>query len=388
MAACVKVQPDDLKSMLTLVKEFSIDLTIVGPENPLAAGIVDEWQKEGHRIFGPSREAAMLESSKAWAKEFMLRHQVPTAEHRLFSDYQEARDYVKKRGGPLVVKADGLAAGKGVIVAADEETALDALERIMCREEFGAAGNEVVVEEFLEGEELSVIAITDGETIVMTPPAQDHKRVWEGDRGPNTGGMGAYSPVPVVDPALLKEIQKKVIEPTVRGMASEGRSYRGALYAGLMLTPDGVKVLEFNARFGDPETQVILPRWRGDFLELMDGTTQGKLHRVKARWAPEAAACVVLAAEGYPGSYEKGIPITGIDEALALGVDIFHAGTARREGQLVTAGGRVLSVVGKGADLRGALDQAYAGVGAISFEGMQYRRDIGARALAYQGGNS
>ncbi len=383
LASCVKVQPDDLQSMLTLVKEFSIDLTVVGPENPLAAGIVDAWEEHGYRIFGPRRDAAMLEASKVWAKKFMSRHDVPTAGYRIFTDYSKAREFVKESVPPLVIKADGLAAGKGVIVAEDESTALEALDRIMRDEEFGEAGREVVIEEFLEGDELSVLAVTDGETIIMTPPAQDHKRIWDGDRGPNTGGMGAYSPVPVAGVELVEDVRKRIIEPTIRGMASEGRSYRGVLYAGLMITSDGPKVLEFNVRFGDPETQVLLPLYRGSFLDMVDATCQGKLHQHKARWSDEAAACVVLAAEGYPGPYEKGIPIDGIDEALASGVEVFHAGTARREGQFVTAGGRVLSVVGKGADLQKALERAYSGVASISFSGMHYRRDIGARALAY-----
>jgi phosphoribosylamine--glycine ligase len=384
VATCAPVPASDISGLLRLADEEDMQLVVVGPEEPLAAGLSDRLRERGYLVFGPGRAAAAVEASKAWAKAFMTRHHIPTAGYREFSRVQEARCYVSSQPGPVVVKADGLAAGKGVLVTPDPDAALAALEHLMVKEAVGRAGRTVVIEEFLEGEELSVLAITDGDTIVMAPAAQDHKRVYDGDTGPNTGGMGAYSPVPRCSEALMAEIRRKVIEPAVAGLAAEGLPYRGVLYAGLMLTADGPKVLEFNARFGDPETQVVLPRYAGDVLELLWETASGSLHRVRPAWSGHSSACVVMASGGYPGSYQRGLPISGLEAAAATGASIYHAGTAYGDGGLVTAGGRVLSVVGHGEHLAQAVGQAYRAAEQISFAGAHYRRDIAARALGDQ----
>ncbi|MEW6522256.1 MAG: phosphoribosylamine--glycine ligase [Bacillota bacterium] len=382
VATCVPVPATDLDGLLQLARDEEIGLVVVGPEDPLAAGLADRLLDLGFPVFGPRKGAAVIESSKAWAKAFMVRHGIPTGDYRQFGQLGEACRYIEARPGPYVIKADGLAAGKGVVVTPHPGAALEALERIMGHRELGNAGSTVIIEEFLDGEELSVLAITDGDSIVVAPAAQDHKRVYDGDQGPNTGGMGAYSPVPVYSDALADSIRQKVIEPALSGLAREGRKYTGVLYAGLILTSQGVKVLEFNARFGDPETQVVLPRYEGDVLELLLAAARGHLHQVRPAWSPAARACVVMASSGYPGSYQTGRLITGIDDAAATGASLYHAGTARRDGALVTAGGRVLSVVGHGRDLPQAVRHAYTAVKRIWFEGAHYRRDIAARAGA------
>jgi phosphoribosylamine--glycine ligase len=362
--------------------QSAIDFVVVGPEAPLAEGIVDTLRAAGVRCFGPTRAAARLESSKAFAKEFMARHGIPTAQAATFTDYEAALAYLRRAETPIVIKASGLAAGKGVILPQTPAEAAAALRGIMVERQFGAAGDAVLIEERLTGPEVSLLAFSDGRTVALMPPAQDHKRVFDGDRGPNTGGMGAYAPAPVVTPALLAQLTATVLQRTVDGMAAEGTPYIGVLYAGMMLTPAGPRVLEFNCRFGDPETQVILPLLETDLLDVLEACVDGALDRVEVRWRAGAAATVVAAAEGYPGSYEKGREITGVEAAGALpGVTVFHAGTRRSDdGQLRTDGGRVLAVTGVGADLGDALDRAYAGMKCIHFDGMHYRRDIGAKA--------
>lgn len=379
-AECVGLSAEDISGLLAFARAKDVALTVVGPEAPLAAGIVDVFEVAGLRIFGPGREAARLEASKVFAKRIMQRYGVPTAEGRVFDAPEAAREYVRRLPGPCVVKADGLAAGKGVIVADSPAEAEAAVIDIMERKVFGAAGERVLIEERLYGEEASVMALTDGETVLPLLPAQDHKPVFDGDMGPNTGGMGAYAPAPAVTPELLQRIEAEILLPTIRGLAAEGIVYKGVLYAGLMLTPEGPRVLEFNVRFGDPETQPLLYLWAGDILEAVEAVIDGELRRVKLAWHPGTAVCVVLAAAGYPGGYRKGDAITGL-EVLPPNVSVFQAGTARKDEGLVTAGGRVLGVTARGADAREAVERAYAAVGRIHFEGMHYRRDIGQKAL-------
>jgi phosphoribosylamine--glycine ligase len=354
-------------------------LHIVGPEAPLADGIVDRLSAQGVRIFGPTKAAAQLEWSKAFAKDFMARHAIPTARHETFDDYNAAIKFVHRLpfGDPgCVVKASGLAAGKGVIVCDDLGEADVALTRIMVEREFGEAGDQVVIEERLSGPEVSLMAFCDGETVVPMLPAQDHKRVFDGDKGPNTGGMGAFCPSPLMTSDDIAHGVSRILKPTLRGMADEGTPYKGVLYAGLMLTSDGPKVLEFNCRFGDPETQVVLPMLKTDLAEIADACIDGRLHTLNVEWRDGACACVVLASGGYPGSYAKGLPIDGLDD-LPRGVMVFPAGVKRIGGQILTDGGRVLGVTARGASLQEAMTRAYEGVARISFEGMHYRRDIG-----------
>lgn len=383
----VPIQAEDVQGLLTFARQQAIDLTIVGPEAPLAAGIVDAFTTAGLRTFGPTQAAAQLESSKAFSKAFMQRHNIPTATYGTFTDYERAVTFVREFGKPVVVKADGLAAGKGVVVCDTVDDAIDALKRILLDSEFGTAGTQVVIEERLIGSEASVLAFCDGHDVVVMPPARDHKRVFDNDEGPNTGGMGAYSlgdmQHALLTPDLLQEVIETVLLPTVRGMAQEGILYKGVLYAGLMLTPDGLRVLEFNARFGDPETQVILPLLTGDLVEIVSACIDGTLATFSGRsiWSSEACAGVVMASGGYPGSYAKGLTITGLD-AVRDAV-VFHAGTTTHaNGQTVTAGGRVLVVVGRGDRLSTALKTAYSGIEHIRFEGAHYRHDIGRTALA------
>lgn len=386
----VPIDAADIPALVAFARERQVDLTVIGPEAPLAAGIVDAFQSAGVRVFGPCRAAARLESSKAFAKAFMCEHAVPTAAYASFECYDAARRFLVETadravsGTPgafssgVVVKADGLAAGKGVVVCADMDEAQAALQRMMGAREFGVAGDRVVIEERLTGPEVSVLAFTDGRTLVPMPSARDHKRVYDGDCGPNTGGMGAFAPAPDVDEELVDEICRTVLQPTVQGMAARGTPYVGVLYAGLMLTPGGPKVLEFNCRFGDPETQVILPLLETDVVDILLACVEGRLDEVEVRWRPGACATVVLASPGYPGPYPRGLPICGLDTVVARDdVVVFHAGTARRNGCVVTAGGRVLAVSALGADLPAAVSRAYAAVEGIHFEGMHYRRDIG-----------
>jgi phosphoribosylamine--glycine ligase len=377
------IDPEDFYSLADFASGLGgVELTIIGPEAPLVAGFVDEFQDRGLRCFGPSAAAAQLEGSKAFSKDFLARHKIPTAAYATFSELEPALAYLREQGAPIVVKADGLAAGKGVVVAETLEEAEAAVRDMLEGNRFGDAGAQVVIEEFLDGEEASFIVIADGLSALPMATSQDHKRIGDGDTGPNTGGMGAYSPAPVVDEALHQRIMDEIIMPTVRGMAEDGRPYTGFLYAGLMITPAGEpKVIEFNCRFGDPETQPILLRLRSDLVELCERALDGELAGASADWDPRPALGVVLAAGGYPGSYDKGAVISGADEAFGDAVKVFHAGTAEADGQLVTAGGRVLCVTALGDDVKAARDAAYAAAERIHFDGVTRRSDIGWRAI-------
>ena len=371
LAQCEPVKVEDIAGLLSFAKSRSIDLTIVGPETPLSLGIVDEFSKAGLRVFGPSRKAAEIEANKAFTKDLMKKYHIPSAEYETFVDRAAAEEYVRRKGAPIVVKAAGLAAGKGVVVAETVDEAIKALDMIMTEKAFGQAGDVVVIEECLKGEEASFMAFTDGKTVVPMASAQDHKRVFDADKGPNTGGMGAYSPAPI---ATRKNERQ--------GMEKEGRFFKGILYAGLMIHEGEARVLEFNARFGDPETQPVMARLETDLIEIIEAILEGTLAKVDIRWKPESAVCVVMAAGGYPGPYERGREIKGLENAARHpGVIVFHAGTALKNGKVVTDGGRVLGVTGLGPIVAAAIDNAYAGVRDIYFEGAHYRRDIGARAL-------
>ncbi|MDX1993002.1 MAG: phosphoribosylamine--glycine ligase [bacterium] len=371
----VPIAAEDAAGQLTFALANNIDLTVVGPEVPLSLGIVDVFQQEGLQIFGPTQAAAQLETSKAFARAFMQQNHIPSPHYGTFSDFEAARQFVLDFGQPVVVKADGLAAGKGVIVCDDAQQAEDALRQIMLDRAFGQAGEQIVIEERLEGPELSVLAFTDGNTVVMMPPARDHKRIFDGDEGPNTGGMGAVAPVPGVTSAFLNEIQQTILQPAVDGMRAAGTPYSGVLYAGLMLTSKGAKVLEFNCRFGDPEAQTILPLLESDLFDLLWRCTAGTVDQAEIRWKAGTCVTVVAAAPGYPGEYPKGIPISGLENVQDAFV--FHAGTAIRDDQIVTAGGRVLCVTATGEDLDTALDTAYSNLSKMHFDGIHYRRDIG-----------
>jgi phosphoribosylamine---glycine ligase len=380
----VPIDVGDVDALLALVDREAFDLTVVGPELPLERGVVDRFQSAGHRIFGPTQAAARLECSKAFAKAFMSRHGIPTARYRVCESAHEANDTIARGelGLPIVVKADGLAAGKGVVVAVTREEAEAAVRAAMQDHQFGAAGDRIVLEEYLSGPEVSVFALCDGTTAKPLGSAQDHKRVFDDDRGPNTGGMGAFAPSPLMNAELDARITREIIQPVLRGMRDEGHPYRGFLYAGLMLTRDGPEVIEFNVRFGDPEAQVVLPRVASDLPALLTQAADGHLGDASVEFEPGVAVGVVLASAGYPGSIRTGVPIHGIDTAAAMpGVDVFHAGTTARDGQIVTAGGRVLTVVARGAGFDAAIARAYDAVSKISFEGMQYRRDIGKKAV-------
>lgn len=378
----VPVSAEDLDGLVRLAKDRAVELTIVGPEAPLCAGVVDRFEAAGLRIFGPTAAAARIEGDKAYAKELMRSACVPTAEARIFHRFRDARAYVLTRDCPLVVKASGLAAGKGVIVCDDPVQAIFALEKIMIEKAFGDAGGTVLVEERLRGPELSVLALVDGRTIYVLESSQDHKPIGEGDTGPNTGGMGAYSPAPMADEAVLGLIERDVLVPIVDVLLRDETPYRGVLYAGLMLTPGGPKVLEFNCRFGDPEIQAILPRLRSDLVEVMEAVIDGTLDRIELDWDPRPAVCVVMASGGYPGPYEKGKVIEGLDAAESLpDVTVYHAGTRATQRGTVTDSGRVLAVTGLGSDVAAARARAYEAVGKIRFEGAYYRRDIAYQAL-------
>jgi phosphoribosylamine--glycine ligase len=381
IAENISLQAEDLHGLLDFAVQKKIDLTVVGPEGPLVAGIVDQFQQKGLAIFGPTKAAAAIEGSKIFAKELMVRYGIPTGKFAAFNSSKEAQDYIRQVGAPVVVKAEGLAAGKGVIVAQDEKTALEAVSEIIEGRRFGAAGNRVVIEEYLEGEEVTLLAFTDGNTIVPLVASQDHKRVFDHDRGPNTGGMGCYSPVPFFNEQLAAAVYDHILVPTVAALKAEGRPFTGVLYAGLMITEKGPQVLEFNARFGDPETQVVLPRLENDLVDVMEACLAGRLAETTLRWREEAAVCVVLASGGYPGPYEKGFAIGGLKEAAGDNVLIFHAGTACAGNKIVTAGGRVLGVTALGKGIAAARENAYKAVEKINFSGMHYRRDIGMKAL-------
>ncbi len=385
LAEVVPIPADDISALLHFAQDEEIDLTVVGPELPLTLGIVDEFQRHGRRIFGPNREAAQLEGSKVFSKELLRRANIPTGFFSVFSDAEEAKRYISEVGTPVVVKADGLAAGKGVLICHEIGEAHQAVDEILVTRLFGDAGRRLVVEEYLEGEEVSFIALTDGVDVLPLATSQDHKRINDGDGGPNTGGMGAYSPAPVVTPALHDRIMQEIMQPTIQALRAGKIDYRGVLYAGLMITEHGPKVLEFNSRFGDPECQVLLLRLQSDLVELMEACIDGGLGEVRTRWDDRAAVCVVLSALGYPGAYEKGKVIRGLEKLAGWrdGV-VFHAGTAERHGQVVTTGGRVLGVSALGKNLEEAVKEAYWAVDQIQWDGMHFRRDIGHRALHRQ----
>ena len=383
-AECLPLAANKTVELADFAASAGIDLTVVGPEGPLVHGVVDYFRDRKLPIFGPTKSAARLEGSKAFAKKLMARYSVPTARFGIFQDLEEAMRHLAGCEIPVVIKADGLAAGKGAIVVQTRDEAERALTGMLKEKVFGEAGSQVVIEECLQGEEVSVLAMVDGTHFAVLEPSQDHKRALDGDLGPNTGGMGAYSPVPMISAEAMEQVRRKVFEPVVRGMAEQGAPFQGILYAGLMLTPEGPQVLEFNVRFGDPETQAILPRLKGDLVQLMLASIQGGLKGVRPEWDSRAAACVVLASQGYPGKYDMGREITGIQDAQEiLDTLLFHAGTKKEGNRWLTVGGRVFSAVGLGESLEAALDRAYQAADKIQFQGRHFRRDIGARALRY-----
>lgn len=376
----VALDPTDCARLIAFARERGVDFVVVGPEAPLAAGAVDAFAAAGIPAFGPTAAAARIEASKAFARGFMARHGIPSPRYRTFTDYDEAAAFLRNAEFEVVVKASGLAAGKGVIVPDGRDEALEAVAAILLDRRFGAAGDEVVIEERLAGPEVSVLAFCDGEQLAMMPLAQDHKRVFDQDRGPNTGGMGAFAPADLLAPGELAAVEAGILRPTLAGLAAEGTPFRGVLFAGLMLTAAGPKVLEFNCRFGDPETQALLPLLDADLLPILQACTQGRLDPATVRWRQQTAVCVMAAAPGYPGDYARGARIDGLEAAGRLpGVKVFHAGTAPAGGEVVTNGGRVLAVTATGADLSQARASAYQAVASIRFEGMHYRRDIGGR---------
>ena len=384
LARCVPVDPGDPHALLALVEREQIDFTIIGPELPLSRGVADLFAREGRLLFGPSQAAAELESSKVFAKQFMTRHGVPTARYAICDAAEEARALIARGdfGFPLVLKADGLAAGKGVVIAADRDAALAAIDAAMVDRCFGDAGMTLVVEEHLLGREASFFVLTDGTRSIPLPSAEDHKRRFDADRGPNTGGMGAFAPSPLIDSPVSDRILREIVEPVIGGMRAEGREFRGFLYVGLMLTSEGPKVIEFNVRLGDPEAQVVLPTIDDDLLPLLVTAASGRLTERSCRFGDRPHVGVVIASAGYPDACETGRPIAGLDEAEGMSdVIVFHAGTIHRDRQVVTTGGRVLTIVGRGSDFAAAIERAYAGVDCIRFDGLQFRRDIGRRAL-------
>ena len=382
VARCVPADLKSLHSMIAVVEAEQPGLTIVGPELPLSLGIVDALKERGLRVFGPTQAAAMLETSKAFTKRFLQRHKIPTGNYAVCRTAAELEKAVEMFHAPIVVKADGLHAGKGVIICTSRQTAVEAAQGLLSGSLLGESETEVVVEEFLEGEEVSFLCLSDGTHVKALVPAQDHKRIGEGDTGPNTGGMGVYSTDTLLEPGMTEWVLRHIAEPTVKAMAAEGAPFVGVLYVGLMMTARGPQVLEFNARFGDPETQAILLRLESDLVEALEACIDGTLAEIRFRWSPGASACVIASSAGYPGSYETGLPMTGLESGARVpGVEIFHSGSAVKDGQLVTAGGRVLGVTAAGTSLKEALDRAYQALAEIHFEGMYYRRDIGHRAL-------
>ena len=383
-AKCIDIKTHDIDGYLRFAKSNEIDLTVVGPEFPLSLGIVDRFDDEGLQIFGPTKAAAEIETSKAFSKYLMKKYDIPTAFFSVFSDYDEAVAWVREVKPPLVIKADGLAAGKGVFVCQTEEEAIQALDDVMQKKIFGDSGDQVVVEEFLRGEEASFFALTDGVNVVPLEASQDHKALLDGDQGPNTGGMGAYTPAPVVTPQMAELVMSRIMLPTVKAMREEGREYKGVLYAGLMIEDGNPKVLEFNCRFGDPETQPLMMRLKSDIVPVLRAVAGSGISRETVEWKDEAAVCVVMASKGYPGDYKKGVPIGGLDELRDMdGVVAFHSGTALEGGQIVTDGGRVLGVTALGENIQDAIRLAYKAVGKIDCEQLCYRTDIGRKALQH-----
>ena len=382
-AQCVDSDLTDIDKIVAFAKKEKIDLTVVGPEAPLVDGIVDRFNEQGLTVFGPNADAALLEGSKGFAKRLMAKCNIPTGTFQTFTDADEAIEFIEDMGAPIVVKADGLASGKGVTVAFDEKSAVTAVKECLCQGAFGRAGHKIILEEYLEGEEASVLAFTDGKNILTMPASQDHKAIFDGDKGPNTGGMGAYSPAPVLSDTMMEYIENQILRPTIAGLREENCDYRGVLYCGLMITETGPKVLEYNVRFGDPETQVVVPRLKSDIVPILLACANGELGNVKAEWTQDAAVCVVLASEGYPGKYQKGKPIKGLDVACKIpGAFVFHAGTCLKNKKVVTNGGRVLGAAALGKDIPTAIQRAYECAEAIQFENKYYRTDIGKKALA------
>jgi phosphoribosylamine--glycine ligase len=380
IAVCADISPTDIRELVRFAERNQVDLTVVGSEQPLSLGIVDAFQKKGLPIFGPTQKAAQIESSKVYAKEIMMKYNIPTANYHTFSDYRKAVAYINASQPPYVLKADGLAEGKGVLMCPNRNVAFEGAERIMKKKAFGDAGKRMLIEECLFGNEISVLAITDGETVVTLPPAQDHKAALEGDEGPNTGGMGAYAPAVMLNSALQETVRQKILIPLIRGLKAEGRPYQGVLYAGLMLTQEGPKVLEFNCRFGDPETQAILPLLKTDLVDLMVESVDHKLKNKALDIWNRASVCVIMASGGYPGKYEKGKIIQGLQN-IPPDILVFHAGTKFKNGKVVTNGGRVLGVTATGETISVAIEKAYQAVSTITFDGAYYRKDIGHRAL-------
>lgn len=382
IATCVSIPLSDLEGIADYCVQEGIDMLVVGPEVPLTEGLADICQAKGLAVFGPNKAAAQMEGSKVFAKNLMKKYNVPTAAYASFTDGEAAKQYIHEQGAPIVVKADGLAAGKGVVVAQTEEEAIDAVNAMMEDHIFGASGGRIVIEECMVGEEASLLTFVDGKTIVPMISAQDHKRIFDNDEGPNTGGMGAYAPAPVMTPALIKEVEDTILRPTIEGLRQEGITYQGCLYAGLMITAKGPKVVEFNCRFGDPETQAVLPLLDSDLAEIMYACTQGKLRPDMVQWKPASACCVIMASAGYPASSHKGDVIEGLD-ALDKDAMVFHSGTAKKDGSYVTNGGRVLGVTAVAPTLQEAIDKAYKNVQAIHFDGQQVRSDIGVKGLKH-----
>jgi len=380
IARTIDIKSEDISSLVEFAQKNRIDMTVVGPEVPLVMGIVDEFEKRSLKIFGPSRLAAQLEGSKVFSKQFMKENKIPTADFKIFNDVEEAKDYVSNKNAPLVVKADGLAAGKGVIVCKNNKEALDAIDKIMVEKKFGDAGNKIIIEDFLKGEEVSILAISDGKNFVTLLPSQDHKRIFDNDKGPNTGGMGAYAPTPIINDELNEKIEKEIIEPTINGMIKNKTPFKGCLYLGLMITDKGPKVLEYNCRFGDPEIQPVLSMLETDLYEILKASIDGNINSIEILNKNGAACCVVMASGGYPGEYEKGKIIYGL-EKVPRDVFVFHAGTALKNGKIVTAGGRVLGVTGTGNDISSAIKTSYDGVSRIKWEKEYHRNDIGQKAL-------
>jgi phosphoribosylamine---glycine ligase len=382
LATCLPINSGDINKLVEFAKKEKIDLTIVGPEDPLCNGIVDIFEKEGLKVFGANQKAVEIESSKSFAKDLMNKYGINTAVGKTFTSYKKAENYIRKTGAPVVVKADGLAAGKGVIVCETVSKAIDALKLIIKKRAFGDAGNKVVVEECLTGEETSFLAFTDGKNLLPLPSSQDHKAIYDNDQGPNTGGMGAYSSAPIIDRYMHKKIMEEIMMPTIQAMASEGRPYKGVLYAGLMIDKDRIKVLEFNARFGDPEAQPLLMRIKNDIVPIMEATIEGTLDKCKLEIDDRAAVCLVMASKGYPGSYKKGIPISGFKDVKRMkDIVVFHAGTDKKDKKIVTNGGRVLGVTALGNSVKKAISRAYMAASKITWDGVYYRKDIGQKAL-------
>src|SRR3989337_419756 len=377
---CIEISAEDIKGLADFAEKNSIDLTVVGLEQPLILGIVDEFEKRKLKIFGPKKEAALIEGSKGFAKEFMKRYHIPTASFKIFEQKEEAIDFVRSSEFPLVIKADGLAAGKVAFVVEDLKSAEEAVEKVMVQKIFGEAGSRLVVEDFLTGEEVTILAFTDGRTVLPMVSSQDHKRIYDGDRGPNTGGMGAYAPTLIVNEKIMEKITEEILEPAILGLNKEGRVFKGVLYAGLMITEMGPKVIEFNCRFGDPETQVVLPLLESDLAEIFLSIVEEELDLQDVKWKEGSAVCVVLASGGYPDKYEKGKEIFGLNRVGNSNVLVFHAGTKKAGNRIVTNGGRVLGVTAFDQTMEGALGKAYSAVDKIRFDGMQYRHDIGYRA--------